>query len=144
MADFARGELLRDLRKSRHLSQDEAAHEIGVTERTLRAWERGGKIKWPNAKKAGAFYNVDPESLVQRDQRPAALVAESEERDQLDRIEGRLEALLAQLSTRDDALDLLARALGVDLPTPDPTPEEMPSAEDGEDHQEPGAGDGGA
>jgi DNA-binding XRE family transcriptional regulator len=67
MADFARGQLLVDLRERRHLSQEDAAHEIGVSTKSLRAWEHGGKIRWPNAKRVGAFYAVDPESLVSRD-----------------------------------------------------------------------------
>lgn len=68
MADFARAERLRDLREARHLSQEDAAHEIGVTVRSLRAWEKGGGIRWANAKSAATFYGVDPESLVSREQ----------------------------------------------------------------------------
>lgn len=68
MADFARGERLRDLREGRHLSQEEAAHEIGVSTKTVRSWEKGGGIRWANAKSAGAFYGVEPESLVTLDE----------------------------------------------------------------------------
>jgi DNA-binding XRE family transcriptional regulator len=67
MADFARGQLFTDLREGRHLNQEDAAHEIGVSVKSLRAWEHGGKIRWPNAKRAGAFYKVDPERLVSRE-----------------------------------------------------------------------------
>jgi transcriptional regulator with XRE-family HTH domain len=49
MADFARAERLRDLRDARHLSQEDAAHEIGVSVKSLRAWEKGGGIRWENA-----------------------------------------------------------------------------------------------
>lgn len=68
MADFARGELIRKLREDLHLSQEEAAHRIGVSVKTIRAWEKGGKIRWPNAKSAGKVYSVDPEELVTRDE----------------------------------------------------------------------------
>jgi transcriptional regulator with XRE-family HTH domain len=67
MADFARGERLRQLREARHLSQEDAAHEIGVSVKSVRSWEHGGGIKWENAKTAGEFYAVDPESLVTRE-----------------------------------------------------------------------------
>ncbi len=68
MADFARAERLKELREQRHLSQEEAAHEIGVSVKSLRAWEKGGGIRWLNAKSVAEFYGVDPESLVTREQ----------------------------------------------------------------------------
>lgn len=67
MADHARGELLLKLREAKHLSREDAAHNIGVSTKTLYTWEHGGKIKWPNAQRVGAFYGVDPESLVSRE-----------------------------------------------------------------------------
>lgn len=67
MADYARAEHLRELRAATHLSREKVAAEIGVTTKTLFSWENGGKIRWPNAKKLGAFYGVDPESLVSRE-----------------------------------------------------------------------------
>lgn len=67
MADFARGERLKELRDARHLSQEDAAHEIGISVRALRTWEKGGGIRWRNAKAAAAFYGVAPESLVSRE-----------------------------------------------------------------------------
>lgn len=67
MSDYARGDLFRRLREDRHLSQEEAAHELGVSVKTVRAWEKGKGIKWPNALRAGEFYEVDPETLVQRE-----------------------------------------------------------------------------
>lgn len=41
MADYARGQLLVGLRERRHLSQEDAAYQIGVTAKSLRAWEHG-------------------------------------------------------------------------------------------------------
>lgn len=103
MADFARGQRLRALRDERHLSQEDAAHEIGVTTKALRAWEKGGKIKWENAKSAGAFYGVDPESLVSREVGSIPGVPGAE-KSQLDRIEETLNAVLAELATTQDAV----------------------------------------
>lgn len=95
MADYARGELLRRLRDGRHLSQERAALEIGVSTKTLREWEHGGKIHWKNAKRVAAFYGQDPEMLVSRDLTP---LEESEPvPTQLDRIEGILNELLDRL-----------------------------------------------
>jgi transcriptional regulator with XRE-family HTH domain len=67
MADYARGELLRELRDQTHNSREFVAAEIGVTAKTLYTWEHGGKIKWDNAKKLATYYKVDPETLVSRD-----------------------------------------------------------------------------
>lgn len=67
MTDYARGEMLRELREQKHLSQEDAAHEIGVTTKTIRTWEKGGPIKWANAKLVGRFYKVNPEHLVTRE-----------------------------------------------------------------------------
>lgn len=92
MADFARGERLKELREARHLSQEEAAHEIGVSVKSLRSWEKGGGIRWPNAKSAGAFYEVDAESLVDRE-----LVDEDEFSDRLARVEAKLDLVLRLL-----------------------------------------------
>jgi transcriptional regulator with XRE-family HTH domain len=64
MADFARADRLKKLRRERHLTQSDAAHEIGVSDRALRQWEKGKAIRWMNAKKLGEFYEVDPRDLV--------------------------------------------------------------------------------
>ena len=67
MADYARAERLRELRDAVHMSREKVAAEIGVTTKTLYAWENGGSIRWENAKKLGEFYGVDPEGLVSRE-----------------------------------------------------------------------------
>jgi transcriptional regulator with XRE-family HTH domain len=96
MADYARAEKLRELRDAAHLSQEHVAHEVGVSTKTIRSWEHGGKIRWENAKRLGAFYGVDAEELVSRDiaTMPAALEPEA---GQLDRIEAKLNRILAAL-----------------------------------------------
>lgn len=112
MADFARGERLVQLREAKHLTQDEAAHQIGVSEKSLRAWEKGGKIRAENVRRVGAFYEVDPNELVDR---------ESLDDDgnggftQLDRIEAKLDRLLAAF---EDELGGLADELRQDGPLP--------------------------
>lgn len=103
MADFARGQRLRALRDERHLSQEDAAHEIGVSTKALRAWEKGGKIKWPNAKAAGRFYKVDPESLVARDNDDLPMVIAEQEQGQLDRIEEKLDRILETLKPPEES-----------------------------------------
>ena len=67
MADFARGQRLRELREKRMLSQEDAAHEIGVSVKTVRTWEKGGGIRAANAKAAASFYGVEPQTLVRHE-----------------------------------------------------------------------------
>lgn len=95
MADVARGKRLKDLRDAKHLSQETAAHRIGVSVKTIRAWEKGGGIKWPNAMRAGEEYGVDPESLVTRE-------AEAGEPPEVD----------YGLATKADLLAMQSRLLG--------------------------------
>ena len=64
MAETARGELFRRLRNERHWSQATAAHNVGVTDKTWRSWEKGGNIEWQNARRAAEILGVDPEQLV--------------------------------------------------------------------------------
>lgn len=94
MADFARGQRIRDLRESQHQSQETLAAELGVSTKSVRTWEKGGKIRWVNAKRLGEYFGEDPETLVSRE--VAALSAEAPE-TQLDRIEERLEQLEEKL-----------------------------------------------
>lgn len=102
MADFARGDRLRRLRDGRHLSQEDAAHEIGVSVKTVRSWEKGGGIKWANAKAAGRFYGVDPETLVSRE-----LPADNGG-DPLEEIRERLDSIDAALDEQSSRLAELA------------------------------------
>ena len=96
MADYARGQRLRELRERKHQSQESVAYDLGVSTKTLRAWEHGGKIRWDNAKKLAAFYEVDPELLVSRE----TFAPEEEEPlpgTQLDRIEQMLTEIRGHL-----------------------------------------------
>lgn len=96
MADTARGEHLLWLRGERHLSQEQAAHEVGVSVKTYRAWEKGGAIQWKNARRVAELFDVDPESLVSRegaDERPGPAGIQ----DQIQELVGGQALLLAEL-----------------------------------------------
>lgn len=97
MADFARAERLLELRTTRHLSREKLANEIGVSTKSVYAWENGGGIKWTNAERLGAFYGVDPRGLVthEADETDAPeSPTDIQPTSQLDRIEAKLDALV--------------------------------------------------
>lgn len=103
MADFARGERLKQLRDARHLSQEDAAHEIGVSVKTLRSWEKGAGIRWRNAQSVAAFYGVEPESLVSRELPEPSELPHPD--DRIADLEDRLVELLAAVAALDAKLD---------------------------------------
>ena len=133
MADYARGERLRELRERRRMSQEHVAGEVGVSTKTVWSWEHGGKIKWANAQRIAAFYGMDPEELVTRDlaDTPDMLgtlngngpALSLEER--LDEIDRKLDELLRRLPAQDDDVD------------PNAVPDRLPGAP-GEDAQQTG------
>ena len=103
MADHARGERLRTLRTDRRLNQEDAAHEIGVSTKTLRTWEKGGPIRWDNAKAAAEFYEVDARSLVEREPgTPIDAPDVDGDVDQLDRIERKLDKIMVALRINEE------------------------------------------
>lgn len=95
MADYAKGEVLRELRKKTGLSREKVAAEVGVTTKTLYSWEMlDGGIKVENARRLADFYGVVD---------AGTLIASSEEGgDQLDRIEQKLDAILQHLGISSD------------------------------------------
>jgi transcriptional regulator with XRE-family HTH domain len=119
MADYARAERLRELRDGIHWSREKVAGEIGVSTKTLYAWENGGSIRWENAKKLAAFYKVDPESLVSRELGavPTGLPAGMDTDARLARIEAKLDLVLAYVGLEEEerelneAVDAVVRAL---------------------------------
>lgn len=99
MTDFARGDLLQELRSQARVSRENVAAEIGVTTKTLYTWEKqNGPIKWDNAKRLAAYYNVDPDHLITRDSDEAAGLPS---KVQLERIERKLDALLEFLGATE-------------------------------------------
>lgn len=61
------GERLRDLRKGRGWSQEDAAHAVGVGVKTWHTWEAGKRTPYDsNLRKIGAAFDVDPSSLMDR------------------------------------------------------------------------------
>jgi DNA-binding transcriptional regulator YiaG len=104
MADYARAETFKRLRDERHLSQEEAAHELGVSVKTVRSWEHGGGIKWPNAKRVGEFYGVEPETLVDRE-----LGVDSDLLTDIDTKVTEILELLSSLDARLRAADIARR-----------------------------------
>ena len=121
MSDYARGEHIRDLRDRRHLSQEDVAHEVGVSTKTIRLWEKGGAIKWENAKRLAAFYEVEPDKLVTREATDLALTVADLER--LKRIEETLDEILRRLPPPSEG----------DVPDRLPDgPDHPPDAQDGD------------
>jgi transcriptional regulator with XRE-family HTH domain len=121
MSDYARGEHIRDLRERRHLSQEDVAHEVGVSTKTIRLWEKGGAIKWENAKRLAAFYEVEPDKLVTREEADlpgTSLTVADVER--LRRIEEKLD-------------ELLERGTAEPEPNPAGPPTDVPPPEDEDD-----------
>lgn len=109
MADVARGERMLKLRDDKHWSQATAAHKIGVSEKTVRSWEQGGRIKWRNARSAGRVYGVDPESLVDRDESEEVSPEEDERREADDDLESKVDRLLVEVAgLRAEQTKLLA------------------------------------
>lgn len=97
MADHARGELLRQLRSARGLSQEDVARAISVTTKTYGDWERGGGIQPANARKLARYFKVKPGELITPEipSEPSVnghLTAEDSER--LKRVEEKLDELL--------------------------------------------------
>lgn len=117
MADFARGQLLTQLREARHLSQEDAAYEIGTTAKSLRAWEHGGPIRWDNAKKVAEFYGVEPERLVSREisQNGQPHVIHPDEV-----VVGKLDEIIARLDGLEASLALAVPALSEPAPATKP------------------------
>ncbi|MFT4035906.1 MAG: helix-turn-helix transcriptional regulator [Patulibacter sp.] len=106
MADYAKGQLLRELRASTGKSREQVAHELGVTTKTVYAWENSGGIKMGNAIKIADLFGVeDPATLISR---------ESAGVSQLDRIEAKLDAILGRLGVAQSLGDLADEALDAD------------------------------
>lgn len=103
MADFdeAAGERLRTAREKLNLSQFEAAHRLGVSDKTLGKWERAQATpRASNWRKIEEVYDVTVEE-IRGEPEPA----------QLDRIERMLEQLLAAMAGGEGGLPPLPESL---------------------------------
>jgi transcriptional regulator with XRE-family HTH domain len=138
MSDYARAERLVALRKARHVSRERVASAIDVSTKAVYAWENGGGIRWLNAQKLGAFYGVDPESLVSRVSGEAEMPppANTTALTQLDRVEAKLDAILEHFEITDPAEEL-EELLG----EPDPPSQDT---DDGNGEDEPDHGQTGS
>lgn len=97
MADVARADVLRALRKAHRLTQPEAADIAGVTLRAYQEWEREndpGGIKWEHAKSLGSHYGEDPETLVRRRDEDPLLIESSQIREQIAELNAKLDLII--------------------------------------------------
>lgn len=94
----ALGRHLRRLRQRRGLSQQAAASEIGCSIKSIQNWETGAKIPGPQSLRLLARYYGQPVEQL------AAYIpdygTEGPPRSQLERIEAKLDRLLAALERR--------------------------------------------
>lgn len=96
VADRARGERMRQLRRERGLSQEDVARELDVTAKTYGNWERGLGIHPKNARRVADYFGVDIGEILEPADDSAAA-------DRLDRIEERLDEILRRLAGRPGA-----------------------------------------
>jgi len=82
------GERLRQLRQAKGMSQEHAAHAVGVASKTWNSWETGRRFpRMGNLERIGEEFEVDPSDLL-----PPDRLAAIEER--LDRMEEAIAKLL--------------------------------------------------
>jgi transcriptional regulator with XRE-family HTH domain len=116
MADLARGERIKGLREERHLTQPAVAEAVGVTLRAYQAWEGTGGLRWENAKKLAAFFDVDPHELWagrRHGQTPDPFSKNGDVPDDLQR----------EIRELHRKLDILIEGLGLKPTTLEPTQE---------------------
>ena len=97
MADLERGQRIKELRESRHLTQEAMAETLDVTLRGYQEWEAGGGIKWDNVKKLAKFHKVDADFLMNGPQLETP--DPFGDADQLNRIERRLDEIVKRLDS---------------------------------------------
>jgi transcriptional regulator with XRE-family HTH domain len=101
MEDYRRevGNRIRRLREAREMSQEDLAHEAGLSTKTISRWENGrhegGR---DNVRKVAKALGVEPGDILGEPPAPFALGLNGDGRgDQLDRIEQKLDNILAIL-----------------------------------------------
>jgi transcriptional regulator with XRE-family HTH domain len=95
VADQERAQRIRDLRASRHWTQQRVVDELEkfvgkrlVTLRGYQDWERTGGIRWEKAQQLAGLYEVDPVWLYGEKEVPVGY-----DKAQLERLTGLLEGL---------------------------------------------------
>jgi transcriptional regulator with XRE-family HTH domain len=83
---------IRELRGLR--PQPQMASEVGVSLRGYQQWEAGGGIKWSNLERLAKVHDVSPNYILYGEEKPRG------PKTQLDRIEAKLDELLAALKKR--------------------------------------------
>lgn len=109
MADYVRGDVLKELRLRRGESQETVAFNVGVSTKTVRAWEKSGAIKPTRARTLAAYFEKEPGDLTTPEWEEIALPNKA----QLDRIEADVAALragVAKILMLLGSDDLAARA----------------------------------
>ena len=103
-----RGERLRQLREARGLTIEDAAHEIGVSTKTLWNWETGHGIKRPNLKRVAGFYKVEIQWLEH-----------GETPDLMESLDGQpdVQVQLNRMEARQKRVEAALQKLGRDLVT---------------------------
>lgn len=98
MADYARGEKLKQLRLKEGKSQEEMAHALSVTTKTWGSWEKGGVIRTSNAKRLARYFKVPAGELVRHEIATDVLLDgdPTKLKEQLDRIEEKLDRILQE------------------------------------------------
>ena len=107
MADLERGLRIKELRESRHLTQEAMADALGVTLRGYQEWEAGGGIKWDNVKKLAKFHTVDADYLMNGPRADTPDPFGQNGSDRLDRMDERIDRLaelIEQLAASTAAL----------------------------------------
>lgn len=100
-ADIERAERIRSIKAARpDLTWPQVAEAVGVTERSVASWAQTGQVSYPNAKKLAAFLKVDLDWLWKGPRESPDLIAAlstSATQSRLDRIEGKLDLILASM-----------------------------------------------
>lgn len=124
--DEARGERIRELRVKRGLTQAELGGDVGVTQRSVYEWERGGPISPGNlAVLCGRLDTAQDFVLAGKDDRPAPRKALDDRLNRLERMtrnlghdaeapeghEVRIQSLEERVSTLEGALGRVVQTL---------------------------------
>ena len=121
MEDYRRelGERIRRLREARELTQEDLADLVGVRSKTISRWENGrNEALRDNARTLAKALGVSEETILGTPPAPFGLGAGNDGPTQLDRIEAKLDRVLALLGVNPLDEDDLHPAPGDELAPP--------------------------